>query len=632
MMPDKIKKNISSLNFFATVIPIVLLNTLISMIISFSLLRSDNQPSSFYNILINIIPFAAHYFLLNLLVGMLAYCFSIVLNRKVAFFLRMSLFFLFQTILLFDTKIYSIFRYHINPLVLNVITAEGVSDSVILGKGTVITFSVILLFIFFIEFIINLYFNSLRKNREQSKSSLLGKISKALFFAGLCLIIVDKGMYAYGDLMNNTAITKSAKLFPLYQPFTIRRFASNILHIKVDRELNFKVSSANTSLHYPKKTVRFDPLEDKKYNIIIIVVDGLRFDMLNEDIMPNTWEFGQRNIIYSNHYSGGNGTRFGIFSLLYGIEGTYWHTFLAQRVSPVLIDALIDRGYGFKILSSTRLTFPEFRRTAFIKIPESIEDRVTTGDASEKDRIITEKCINYMSTRKSKEPFFAFVFYDSSHQPYFYPKKFEKFRPAGNNEINYFKDTGKDKIFMFRNRYKNAVYYNDYLIGNIIASLKKNHLLDHSIVLITGDHGEEFYENGYFGHTSSFDDYQIKTTFVLHYPGTEHYIAERLTSHSDLVPTLMESVGCVSPPEDYSQGLSLLNRTPHPYVTTANWDTSAIIDDEFKIIFSTEMYNMRSLEVRRKNDYRLAENQRDVIKQKKHILRDTSLRMSEFYR
>lgn len=631
MITDKIKRTISSQYFYTKLIPIVLLNTVISMIISFSLLNFNNRQGN-ADMFFSIITFVAHYFLLNLLVGLLAYCFSVVLNKKTAIILMIFFFSLLQLILLFDTRIYTIFHYHINPLVLNVITTEGVSDSVIIGKGTIAVFSLILVGILCAEIIIHLYFSNINKNPEQKSLLMAKNISKVIFWTGLLLIGADKVIYAYGDIVNNTAITQNAKLFPLYQPLTIKRFVSKVLHIKVDRELNFKVSTKDTALNYPQKALRFNPSVGKKFNIIIIVVDGLRFDMLSKDTMPNTWEFGQRNIVFKNHYSGGNGTRFGIFSLLYGIEGTYWHNFLAWRVSPVLIDMLIDNGYEFKILSSTHLTFPEFRKTAFIRIPDSIEDSFVNTDTAEKDRIITEKFINYISNPKGKKPFFTFIFYDSSHQPYYYPEGFEKFQPVSDHEINYFKDIGKDNIFILKNRYKNAIFYNDYLIGNIIASLKKNNLFDNSIVVITGDHGEEFYENGYFGHTSSFDDYQVKTVFVLHYPGVELFSTERITSHLDLVPTLIESLGCISPPEDYSHGFSLLNKTRHTYIISANWDTSAIIDDEYKIIFSTEMYNIRSFEVRRTNDYSLIGNQKDVIKQKKNILLGTALKMSEFYK
>jgi membrane-anchored protein YejM (alkaline phosphatase superfamily) len=536
-----------------------------------------------------------------------------------------------QIILLIDTKIYTIFHYHINPLVLNIITTEGASDSIVLGRDTIATFSALLLFILLLETLINLYFVNFSKKTGQEKLLFFRKSFMVALLTGLCLIAVEKGMYAYADLVNDTTITKNAKLYPLYQPLTIKRFALKFLHMNVTREENFKVPSENTILKYPKEKLIFDPAKDKRYNIIIIAVEGLRFDNLNKETMPNVWDFGQKNIIYNDHYSGGNGSRFGLFSLLYGIEGTYWHTFLGRRVSPVLIDTLLEKGYDFRILSSTALTFPEFRSTAFVRVPEYIEDTFKTNDNVERDRIMTNRFVDYLSTRKDEKPFFAFLFYNASHQPYNYPVEFEKFQPVLKEELNYFKNAGRDKIDMLRNRYRNAVYFDDALIGKIFHTLREQRLLDRSIVVITGDHGEEFFENGYFGHTSSFDDYQTKTVFVLHHPKTEHHTVERITSHLDLVPTVMESLGCTSPVENYSQGVSLLGNAKRPYIISANWDNASIIGDEVKIIFSTELYRMGTLEVRRKTDYALVENQKEIIRQKRNILFNVSRGMSEFY-
>ncbi len=70
-----------------------------------------------------------------------------------------------------------------------------------------------------------------------------------------------------------------------------------------------------------------------------------------------------------------------------------------------------------------------------------------------------------------------------------------------------------------------------FSLEKFILSLKKSGMLEKTIVLITGDHGEEFYENGFLGHTSSFDDYQTKTVFVLHYPGIKNQTINRITSH-----------------------------------------------------------------------------------------------------
>ena len=156
-------------------------------------------------------------------------------------------------------------------------------------------------------------------------------------------------------------------------------------------------------------------------------------------------------------------------------------------------------------------------------------------------------------------------------------------------------------------------------------------MLEKTILLITGDHGEEFYENGFLGHTSSFDDYQTKTVFVFHYPGIKNQVINRITSHLDLVPTLMESLGCTSPAGDYSQGISLIGNGSHEYINVANWDNAALVDNDFKIVYSTELYNMGKFEVHRKADYALIDNAGQLLKQKKRFLLDVLQKMSEFY-
>ena len=600
------------------------------MAISLPLLKLSNPDGGFAKVF-SLIPFTAHYFSLNFIIGLLPLCLSLLLPRTFYIIIRTSLFFLLQTLLIIDTKIYSIFNYHINALVLNVITTEGASDSVILGKGTILTFLSFLSCVLFVEVLINAYFNGRHKELGGKRKALLIKAFRTAFVLGISLIIFEKGMYAYADLYDRTTITRGAVVYPLYTPLTIKRFAHRHLGFNFSKENRIKSHSDGAKLQYPEEG-SFDAGRDKKYNIIVIALEGLRFDNLDPQIMPNAWEFGQRALIYNNHYSGGNGSRFGIFSLMYGIGGTYWRSFLAHRTSPVLINTLLDRQYDFKILAGTSMTFPEFRSTVFVKVPQYVEDSFTTNDNVERDRIMTDKFIDYLSNRSKDRPFFAFLFFNASHQPYNYPKEFERFRPVLKEELNYFKDTGRDKIDMLKNRYRNAVYFDDSLLGRIIRAIEGHGLLENSIVVITGDHGEEFFENGFFGHTSTFDDYQTKTVFLMSYPKTEHRVIERITSHADFVPTVMETLGCVSPLDKYTQGLSLLDSNPkRQYITSTNLDNAAIIDDQFKIVFSTAMYNIGSLELRRKADYSLVADQKNILKQEGNKLLDSSLKMSEFF-
>src|SRR3989337_1199291 len=53
--------------------------------------------------------------------------------------------FIYQTMLLIDVKIYTLFRFHFNGLVLNTLTTEGSWDSVKLGNKTIFTIVIVLL-------------------------------------------------------------------------------------------------------------------------------------------------------------------------------------------------------------------------------------------------------------------------------------------------------------------------------------------------------------------------------------------------------------------------------------------------------------------------------------------------------
>lgn len=632
MTLETIKKKLFPPALATLVLPVVMVNVAVSLAATFPLFRAGYEQAGPAGLLVALVPYLSNALMLNLAVGLLLALFLHVFPEKIVAGLGVLLYTLFQIVLIVDVRIYTIFRYHFNALVWNVMTTEGVSDSVELGAGTVAVFAAIVLGIAAVETAATIAFYR-NSRKSPSNGRALARVSRALFLAGLLCILLDKGMYAYADIVNNTSITKNVKLYPLYQPLTVKRLARKVLGVEVNREKEIRVETDNRDINYPKEPIRFDTSRDRRYNIVVLAVEGLRFDMLDPEVMPNTWKFSRKNLTFRNHFSGGNGSRFGIFSLFYGIHGGYWHNFLGRRISPVMMDSLISRGYDFKILSSTLLTFPEFRKTVFVRVPDAIEDNLQAPEMPDRDRIITDRLIAFASAQPKDRPFFSYLFFNSSHQSYKYPPGFEKFTPVvRRDEVNYFTDTDSEKIPMIRNRYKNAVHYIDSQIGRIVAAFEEKGLMDRTVLLVTGDHGDEFYENGYFGHTSSFGDYQVRTVFVLHVPGEGPREVGRLTSHMDFVPTVMELIGAVTPPAAYSQGLSLLGNEKHDYVSAANWDTAAVIDEDVAIVYSTETYNLDLFEVRSRKDYAEVGNAKDVIRQKKTHLSDTFRRMTEFYR
>jgi membrane-anchored protein YejM (alkaline phosphatase superfamily) len=493
-------------------------------------------------------------------------------------------------------------------MVINLLLAEGAEDSLRLGLKTFLTSGLIISSIFILEFIVLKKLYNKTSNKIIHKKTILITILLPFMF-----ILADKFTYAFSDLYNRREVTRYSKIFPLYQPMTIKRFMRKKFNFKLEREDEIKLDNNFTSLDYPKAELTYSD-RDKYPNIIWILIDAWRFDMLKEEITPNILEFSKNAMIFSNHYSGGNASRFGVFTLFYAVYGYYWHHFLGERCGPVIIDELKKLDYDFNIISSRKLTSPEFRKTAFIKIPEFIKDKLQGTSVEQRDSLLTLTFIKWLNNRDSSKPFFTFLFYNAAHRPYSYPDSFEKFKPSNKNP-NYVTVRKKDALTLL-NSYKNAIYFNDSETGKILNVLKKNKMFNNTIVLITGDHGEEFYETGFWGHTSAFSKYQTKTPLILYIPDTEPETVTRLTSHLDVVPTMLELLGCTSKPELYAQGQSLLNERGHDYVVASGWDDCAIIDPATHIVFSFESYKLGSFEVRDK-DYRFIHEDRDILKSKR---------------
>ena len=273
------------------------------------------------------------------------------------------------------------------------------------------------------------------------------------------------------------------------------------------------------------------------------------------------------------------------------------------------------------------------RSTAFVKLPEhTIEDHIPGKSGDERDANMEKLFRNFLDNRDKDMPFFSFMFLDAPHAPYRFPKDFEKFKPVV-EEVNYFhvKKSGSEvnQNHPLFNRYRNAIYFDDSVVGRIINDIKDAGQMDNTVIVITGDHGEEFFESGYYGHNTTFSSWQAQVPFILYVPGLKPHKIDRLTSHLDLAPTMLSLIGISTDPSSYSQGMSLLDNKEHPYVIISGWDTFAMVDKDAAIVLSTESYNAGMSEVRIGN-YAIAEDPRTIIKAKMGQLAEVTRNLGYF--
>src|SRR5262249_12467298 len=95
------------------------------------------------------------------------------------------------------------------------------------------------------------------------------------------------------------------------------------------------------------------------------------------------------------------------------------------------------------------------------------------------------------------EPFCLRLNYQDAHFPYEIAKEAERpFQPCAIDFPASFLGYPADKVDVVRNAYYNALHESDRQIGRLVEALQSLGRLDDTILVVYGENGEAFYENG----------------------------------------------------------------------------------------------------------------------------------------
>jgi hypothetical protein len=364
--------------------------------------------------------------------------------------------------------------------------------------------------------------------------------------------------YAWADVSFYRPVIQYKNVYPLFYPLTAESLILklNLVDpVKIKKNNAISKSNEENGLQYPLNPI-VTVQSPKKKNILFLIIDSWRFDCMTKEITPNIYDLSLKSQHFLNHKSGSNMTTGGIFTLFYGIPATYFESFTGVKKSPVFMDELQKQNYDLWIFGSSTLENPPFNRNVFANIPKL--RLFSKGETpSERDIDITNEWLSKINNYKGEKPFFGYLFFDAAHG-FDYPKNYRTpFNPSL-QEVNYLKLDSDRKPLI--NRYKNSLNFIDQEIGKIIQQLDKKKLLENTIIVVTGDHGQEFNDNkkGYWQHGGNFSKYQIQVPMLVFDFSKPKKTYNHLTLHYDIVPTLMSSVlGVKNPIIDYSSGQDL---------------------------------------------------------------------------
>ncbi len=92
---------------------------------------------------------------------------------------------------------------------------------------------------------------------------------------------------------------------------------------------------------------------------------------------------------------------------------------------------------------------------------------------------------------------------------------------------------------------------------------------------------------------------------IIKFPKQTPKKIDDLSSHVDLVPTLLSYVGVTNRPETYSNGFDMLKEDyKRNYIFTANWNNNAIVTDKSTMVFSNLPNKIFNNEIRSTESYK----------------------------
>jgi len=307
--------------------------------------------------------------------------------------------------------------------------------------------------------------------------------------------------------------------------------------------------------------------------VILWVMDALRADkvpIFNPGARaqtPNLDELAKSSVVFRQFYVQGNESQTSHSSMWTALYPAVHNVRMAgkpgawkiDRKFDVLGDALTKAGlYTTGITGNGFVTEDGGYARGFREYRNMMRERGVINGV-----LYGEKILDAMLARLDKhrdEPTFVFMGTIDTHGPWIARKPWIDIYSPGPYD-GPFKQYGTSKELGFRPGrmgcsiippkqdierlraiYDSAISYHDLQLGRLVKQLKSWGIWDQTMLIITADHGEEFFEDGRCGHGGSLRDSLIRVPLLVHdparFPGGT--IVEEGAEGVDVLPTLLD--------------------------------------------------------------------------------------------
>ena len=447
------------------------------------------------------------------------------------------------TLLIFDIRVFSQFGLHLTPqvwdLVINPTKGEMAREWQLMFISIPIIFLVEMLFATW----------SWQKLRSLSRQTF-GKPLAGIFIA---TFIMSHLMYALADANFYRPITMQRYNYPLSQPLTARKLLDKygLLDLTEHQNRVFQQGSPTAlKLQYPLKPLSYQD-QGVGYNLLLLVVDDLGNES-QQSKMSALNDFKQISTQFTNHYTAGLRNDTALFGLFYGISSTYYDNILNERHPSLLVEALQHQGYQFGLFSTDGFNSPLFRQAI-------LSDYSLPVTKADNDKLAILQWDTWLKNIKNDTPWFSFL--NIKGEP-------------GSSQTN-------------------------EQINQIIDTLKRENRMQNTIIVITANYNNNGQQDDNWVDKKRFNRDKMQVPLFIYWPNTPTQQIQKLTSHQDIMTTLMQRMLHVSnQPDDYSQGEDLFrSKRILPWVITGDDNDVVITTDKATLYMDANgQFNIYSLD------------------------------------
>jgi choline-sulfatase len=282
------------------------------------------------------------------------------------------------------------------------------------------------------------------------------------------------------------------------------------------------------------------PDQVRRYNVVWVIMETVRADHVSaygypKPTMPYFEELAKESFLFERAYAQSSATVLSIPSMLAGVHpaAVEWTT---NQLQPQIVDSEIliaerfkARGYrtAAVVENYVQSSFPGMQQ-GFDVVLVGEPDRKRKFNRPRRNLYANAEAASWLAQIQPDESFFLLQYYVDPHGPY------TRHPDIDNSRFS------KDK----KGSYDSELAWTDQALRAFIEGLRARRALwDNTIVVVTADHGEEFYEHGTHSHATSCYRESVGVPLLVRVPGFEGRRIAAPVALVDIVPTLLELTG-----------------------------------------------------------------------------------------